>query len=290
VGGLLDRMEHRPGPPRTDSAGSRTAERRRARQVLWPALAISVLLHLLALLRVEFRVDFQTAHPPPQIVAPSQPVMRAFDLVEVAADVAPIDAQILEREVRRETEADVWVAPAAGTPQAEPGTGSGPPPRDRLQYRMGSTEVWRPQAPLPQVEPTADERVQARVAAELKEYNDSVAAEDAARARALDWTVTDRNGNKWGVSPGKIHLGSIERKFGIELPRSPELAEREKTWTEIQLQAGRAETQAAFDERVRAIRERMERERARQNPGGGTTAGSSGGGNSTGGGSTGGGG
>jgi hypothetical protein len=143
---------------------------------------------------------------------------------------------------------------------------------------------------LPAEELTPDERVRARVAAQLQQYNDSVAAEEEARARALDWSVKTEDGGRWGISPQGVHLGSITvPRWLIPTPQTSqekraEYAGRERNWSEIQRQAERMEIRDVFDERVRAIRERAEQERARQNsvtgggsgtppPGGGASGG-----------------
>jgi hypothetical protein len=282
-------MSDSTGPAVRDHARRRQAERHREQRVLVPALVISAVLHLLLLLFVVFHTDFQPARPAPQVVTPAEPVMRAYDIAAVDAEVAAIDVQVREREIQRETAPAErpWAAPQA-TPVDVDAAGAASAAHDRLEYRMGSREIWRPQAPLPAEEVSPEDRVRARVATELQQYNDSVAAEAAARARALDWTVKDGNGNRWGISEGVLHLGSL--RIPVEVPLGDELKARERTWTEIQLQAGSVETRSAFDERVRAIRERKDRERT-QNSGGSSTAGppAGGGTRTTGGGTTGGG-
>ncbi|CAN5863460.1 hypothetical protein BH23GEM9_BH23GEM9_10090 [soil metagenome] len=283
-------------PTPSESGERRHAERRIDRRVLVAALVISFAVHIAILRLVSFRLDLEPdGGSAPQLVMPER-IMRAYDIAPVAADVAPIEAQVRERQALLEIPAADLpfgltppVAPADAA-AAETGTAL----RDPLRYRMGSTEVWRPQTPLPADALSPDERVRARVAATLKEYNDSLAEETAARARALDWTVKDGDGGKWGISPGAIHLGGITLPLPIELGSQAEIAARTRTWKEFQDQAARVEVRDVFNERVRAIRERNDKERARQNAvtggsGGGTTGGSTGGGTSGGGGGTGGG-
>src|SRR5206468_3506182 len=50
------------------------------------------------------------------------------------------------------------------------------------------------------------EAVRARIAETLQEYNDSVSAEAEARRRGTDWTITTKDGKRWGISPGQLHL------------------------------------------------------------------------------------
>jgi hypothetical protein len=261
------------GPPNSTldrRAGRHDAARRMNYRVLVPALVISAALHAIVLAFLGFSSD------PDRILAPRiapalvayDPVMRALDIAVVATEPAPVETQLRERPAlgALAPAPGAW-SPAQAAPArpVEPRTDAGASVRDRLQYRMGSTEVWRPQAPLPAEEASPDERVRARVATQLQEYNDSVAAEAAASARATDWTVKDGNGGKWGVSPGSIHLGNVTLPLPFTLSPPPEVSARVRSWTEIQDQASRVEGRQVFDERVRAIRERAEQERA--NPG-----------------------
>jgi len=253
-------------------AERRKAERRLDRRVLVPALALSLLFHAL-IFRVTLQPDPESVTPPPPRYLEVERVMRAYDISTVAADVPPIDVQIREIEQRREVELPdaPWTVP----PSAE-----APPPdaasvRERLRYRMGSAEVWRPPAERPGELMTPDEVVRARVAAELQLFNDSVAEVEAARARALDWSFTDGEGRRWGIAPGRIYMGrdSVKLPMDIEFAspagRRDEERARVRDWREIQIQAARIETQEAIDARIRAIRERAEAERARRNAGGG---------------------
>jgi hypothetical protein len=282
-------MNGRPNPTLVPDAGRHDAARRRNRRVLLPALVLSAVLHAMALVFLSFSADperMTTRAAAPALIE-LEPVMRAVDLAVVTTEPAPVQTQLRERELpSRLTPAPEAWSPAQEAPArpADTDVDSGTSFRDRLQYRMGSTEVWRPQAPLPMEELSPDERVRARVASQLQEYNDSVAAEAAAGARATDWTVKDGKGGKWGVSPGSIHLGNVTLPlpFALSTPpgRREEVAGRLRSWTEIQEQASRVEGRQIFDERVRAIRERAEQERARTGsstaappPAGGTSGG-----------------
>jgi hypothetical protein len=265
-------MEPTPG----GHAERRRAERRLDWRVLAPALAASLLVHLL-LFQVSLTPDPERLAPPPPRIIEIDRAMRAYDITAVTTEAPPIDVQVRELEQRRE--AELQDAPWAVPPPAvapPPGTAS---VRDRLRYRMGSVEVWRP--PLEQHGElmTPDEVVRHRVAAELRAFNDSVAAVEAARAQALDWSFTDGEGRRWGVAPGRIYLGkdTVNIPFEIEFAPPPgvrdEQRARVRDWQQIQAQAARVETQETIDARIRAIRERAEQERARTNPGGGTGGG-----------------
>jgi hypothetical protein len=107
--------------------------------------------------------------------------------------------------------------------------------------------------------------LRARLAARMNAYNDSVAAEAGARERSTDWTVADGEGGKWGVSPGKVHLGGITLPLPVAFSTPPgrreEVAAKTRSWSETRAQASRAEADDNFQERVKAIRERRQAQR-----------------------------
>ena len=78
--------------------------------------------------------------------------------------------------------------------------------------------------------------------------------------RATDWTYTDEQGRRWGVSPGKLHLGGIEIPLPLNFT-TPEQRERIREWQEIQAQAEQGAIDETFDDRVEAIRQQRESER-----------------------------
>jgi hypothetical protein len=81
---------------------------------------------------------------------------------------------------------------------------------------------------------------------------------------ARDWTFTDGEGKRWGVSPAGIHLGDLTLPvpgFGPASARRDEIDARLREWTEIQDQAERARILDMFEERIEAIRQRRDGER-----------------------------
>jgi hypothetical protein len=262
-------------PAARDYADRRAAERRLYRRALGPALALSVLLHLLVF-RVSIEPDPVPMVPLPPLIVDIERVMRAYDITPVTVDVPPIDVQVRELEQRREVE-------VADAPWAIPPAVHAPPPaaasvRERLRYRMGSVAVWRPPVERQGELMTPEEVVRARVAAQLRQFNDSIAEIEAARARALDWSVSGGDGRRWGIAPGRIYAGTatVQLPFAMEFGAPPGRREEERArirdWRELQSQAARIETQEVIDARIRAIRERAEQERARTRGAGGTSA------------------
>ena len=108
-----------------------------------------------------------------------------------------------------------------------------------------------------------DERAAMRAYARIRALNDSILAEVEAGRRATDWTWTDEQGRRWGISPGKLHLGGIE----IPLPvGTTSQTDRDlmREWQEIQAQAERGEIDETFDDRVEAIRAQRDAERSQE--------------------------
>lgn len=266
-------MQEATEQPRADTARRR---RRDDHGVLLAALLVSAIVHAFVFFGLSFDIELvpRVSSAPVIPIIRVAPAMQAFDLVEVAGDAAPIEVRILDRSELRPAPARIT---APRTPSRETGERVAVPEpvdpmsvRDRLRYRMTTPQVWRPPTEEVAVEETPQDIVKQRIASELAVYNDSVAAENAAAARALDWTKTDANGNRWGVSPGAIHLGSItipvgNTQFAVAPGRREEFAGRVRTWNEIQDQAVREEARSTFKDRVKAIEERKAKERAERN-------------------------
>jgi hypothetical protein len=158
----------------------------------------------------------------------------------------------------------------------EPGaSGAGLTAAARLRPRVGDWRLWFvPPVPSRRDLTPAEraEEVRYRLYMTLRAFNDSMAAQLAREAAAMDWTVGEE-GNKWGVSPGQIHLGGLTLPLPFYFGPTREQMEQMGEWSEIQRQAGQAEIDETVDERIRAIRERRAQEAARNNPPPDTTKG-----------------
>ena len=165
------------------------------------------------------------------------------------------------------------------TAEAPPDSDAGPPvtidvdlaepPRGRraaeaLRVRSSDARLWR--EALPELfELTEAERMELELAGRLEVWTDSVAAVVAAEYALTDWTTTDDQGRRWGVSPGQLHLGDITLPLpfyfsGNALQR--EQAAR-RAWEDQDILSG-ANNQAlrsSWRERAEAIRNRRDRNR-----------------------------
>ena len=135
-----------------------------------------------------------------------------------------------------------------------------------------------PKAPPPPPEPTEHERYMAHLEARLGTLSDSATAEAERARKALDWTKTDKNGNRWGVSPGKVHLGKTTIRVGdsgfgnpLDSIPGPSVRKSDKQYhrEEIQRQAADVERDQIAKDRIRATRERKDAERRKRREGGG---------------------
>lgn len=108
--------------------------------------------------------------------------------------------------------------------------------------------------------------VRARIAGTITAFNDSIAAEEEARRRGLDWTLKTKDGKQWGIGPdGKIHLGNITLPplvaFTQPAGRRDEFRARARDYAEIERMASNEIGRQSFNQRVKAIRARKDKER-----------------------------
>ena len=186
--------------------------------------------------------------PPPIMVEPSG--MRAIEVRIV--ETPPIEAEPTPEPVPEVVEPEEESA-------AEPSlTGA-----ERLRPRVGDWRLWVLARPARRTDLTPEERsrmLEARLHAMLEAYDDSMAAEFARRTEAMDWSVGEE-GNKWGVSPGKIHLGPITLPLPLYIGPGRESEDMLREYGEIQRQAGEGALRDAQQDRIKAIREREQKAR-----------------------------
>jgi hypothetical protein len=239
---------------------------RRGHRVIWFALAISAVVHLLVLLLIRFEAPRAPQSVPIRAVTTRPIGMEVINIAPVPelaepATVEPERAPVRELEQPR----DEPVRERAVAPEAPERRDPLPTVGERISPRLGDPRLFA--EPSPSLPATVDREALARerLLAKIGAYNDSSAADAEAARKATDWTVKDGNGGRWGVSPGKIHLGGLTLPLPVNLAPPPgrreELAERNRRWGEIEGQRAREEGRATFDERVKAIRERNDAKR-----------------------------
>jgi len=234
------------------------------RRVLWSAFGVSLAVHALAvLLYPAIARELRTGAAPFSFSSESARVVGIEVLRIVEVDQLE-DAERPE-EPREIDDLDAPAVTVEGPrlderPSAElpvPGL----TPSERLQPRLTDRRLWGP--PPPQYrELTLEQREELLVAGRLQAWNDSVAAAVAADAAWKDWTFTDGDGGRWGVSEGQLHLGSITIPLPFAFDAPPGQRDYMRQFEEIARQGANAQVQQTVRERMEAIRARRDRERA----------------------------
>ena len=187
---------------------------------------------------------------PPREQAAAVPILS--QPVDVPSTIPPATGQSLR-------EPDGMAAPTNAPRSAAERllrTGIGPV----IAPGVSLTAPGRPPAPV-----TPREAAAARMASGMKAINDSIAAAEAAANAVTDWTKKDKTGNKWGVTPGQLHLGSITLPlpiyFNPPAGRREDAAKSARIYAESNAQAKRMEVEETFESRVKAMRKRKDAQR-----------------------------
>jgi hypothetical protein len=237
----------------------------------------SVLLHLLLFLLLSdlVRIGVMPGGPP---AAPERVAVRTeIQLLNpVASETAPeIPAEEEPPTPERPVPARTPAAPprpgaAAAEPAeapAAPGTGSA---RDALRPGFRDPRLYVTPREIVPDQRTEHERYMEHLQARVDALNDSINA----GYPVTDWTVRDRDGKRWGLSPEGLHLGGVTvPRALLPLPAATgdnaqleRAREQQRQREEIRRQEEDRDRRATQEERVRSTRERQEAERR---PGGG---------------------
>jgi hypothetical protein len=137
----------------------------------------------------------------------------------------------------------------------------GETPAERLQPGFSDPRIW---SPLPEEYRTLSpsQREEINIASRFQAWNDSVAAAAAAEAAMRDWTFTDGDGDRWGVSDGQLHLGGLAIPLPFNVQGSAAQRDYLRSFDEMARQGANALIQQSVRERQEAIRARRDAERA----------------------------
>lgn len=270
-------MPSPPFPPPPDAARLSPFEGRRrdSRRLFRRALGASLVLHLVGLLLYPVVVG-----PPvgvlPRGAGSGPPVPEGLQVLALRELPPGEEQEPLDLPAEREPELPVPAAvagPGARVPEApEPGAGE-PRPEAPEAPRRSAAELLRPGPHDPslfgpaELPPLSDEeRYRLQLAGRLEAWQDSVRAEMERQRRVTDWTRTDAEGNRWGVSPGQLHLGKVTLplpfSFGTPPGRRDEIERR--AWESEEIRRGAISGEIFETRRSRAeeLRARREAERA----------------------------
>ena len=135
---------------------------------------------------------------------------------------------------------------------------------DVLRVRSSDTRLWREAIPEA-FELTEAQRMQLELDGKIEEWADSVAIALAAEYALTDWTTTDGQGRRWGISEGQLHLGDITLPLpfyfsGNSIQRA-QAARRAWEDQDILNGTNNQAVRSSWKERAEAIRRRRDRSR-----------------------------
>lgn len=256
--------------PHSDRGAGFRRPRESHRRALGIGLAVSAVVHLAGLYFYPRVSDLEVPNGPvlriPSVGVPVQG-MQVIELIAVDATEDP-DRPLDPEDVRPLQGPAVRPgAPRVGDPAGPGLVAPGPTAAERLRPDLRDPRLW---APLGRNlnDLTLEQIQELELTGRIAEWQDSLSTE-AERQRALtDWTTTDGEGRRWGVSEGKLHLGDVTLplpfQFGTPIGRRDEFNRRAWEWEEIQRGSATGELRDSWKDRARAIRERRDRERAAQ--------------------------
>lgn len=253
------------GPSGTPPRRGRTGYRR----AFWISLGISALLHFLAVAVYPTLLVRAPVVAPPSGTAGQIQRPEGTEIInlEPFSEEPSLDVPLPEEEPEA-----VAPAPSAGDPGGEEVAGEedtgpsrpAPTAAERLRPRAGDLRLWAPVDPEI-TRPSREQIMRILLAAELESLADSLALAEELARRVTDWTYTDDEGGRWGVSPGKLHLGDITLPLPFGFGSSPMVREQNANriwaWDDIQRGAAAKGVRDVWKDRAEAIRKRREAER-----------------------------
>ena len=266
-------MVDRPSRPEGTKPLLRSRDRSRSgyRRAFWISIGISAVLHLVAILLYPSLLIQAPVFAPPfgDFTPPTRP--PGTELVNLEELPGDQDLEVLPPEEIRETEVPVAAmeAPDVGgeenpTEDLVRSVAPGPTAAERLRPKAGDLRLWAPVDPEI-TKLTEEEIMRLLLVAELEDLADSMAIAEEIARRGTDWTYTDDEGRRWGISPGKLHLGDITLPLPFGFSASPwereQNAGRLWAWDDINQAAARKGVQDVWKDRAEAIRRRMDAER-----------------------------
>lgn len=258
---MTNRAEDQRGEPRRRRARLRVERRGVVTGLVVSALAHILLIVLYPFFTVPYPGGQSNRSPPPP--APEPTGIEVVQIVEIAAPETEAPPDPVDIEAPEEPEVAVEVPDFDEETPVELHRYMSA--AERLRLAPGDPRLWRPIDPE-LAAPSPEHVLETLLAFAIRESNDSVAAAIEAARAATDWTHTDQEGKRWGVSPGKIHLGdiTIPLPFGFGPPPdySGDRAEMAFRLLDIERAASRGAVQRSWKERREAMKKRREELRA----------------------------
>ena len=231
-------------------------------------LIISAVAHILLIVLYPFFSATYLTGPP----VPFQPAVQEPRGIQVVEIVELSSAEAGEPDDPTEIEDPGDPDVTVDTPVLEEDTRvrfPGPYLRahERLRLSEGDPRLWAPIDPS-LFEPSPEQLLELRILAAIESVNDSAFAEAERMRQTMDWTHTDEDGNKWGISPGKIHLGDIEIPMPFGFGPPPDYNGDQAEWafrmTDIDRAAGSLAARRSWRERMEVMLKRREERKAEE--------------------------
>lgn len=212
------------GPPPVATHRPASREYRSYERVLYWSLVASLLLHGLVLLLSPLFI--QTEFPPGGQVAPlaNRPENFGLQVIEVVpSESAAEPDEVEDPPVESVPETPPAVSrptgetPSEAVPPAEVPAEPGDAPTsaaDALRPGYRDPRLYVPSNPYVIDQRSDHDRFLERFRARLDAVNDSMGYAAARERETADWTTTDSEGRRWGLSEDGLHLG------GITIPRA----------------------------------------------------------------------
>ncbi len=266
---------------RLEDRERRTERDRSYRRAFRVGLVVSLAVHLgvLLVLGRQLRMpepDGEEARPSPPTPRPGLQVTRVE--VRELADVPPVpsppppvrpepaaeEPEPTEEEAEEADEATEEVGDeTAGEEEARVSN------VEALTPRRGDPRLWREfwDEDVARRYLGGGTRADSALRAILGQYLDSLRLSQEQLEEARDWTFTDEDGQRWGISPEGIHLGDVTIPLPVGQilsptgPRRRELERELRELREIRRQEAIEAAQETREERIEAMEERTREER-----------------------------
>lgn len=256
---------------------SRETGYRRAFRV---GLAVSALAHLAVLfflgrqLRMPDSGYDEAVRPEPR-PAPGLRITRVRVQAREEAEPVPAPPAPVRPEPDPEEPEETDEEPAAGETEPTPDAGEEPAEErpasnlDALTPREGDPRLWREfwDEDVARRYLGRGTRADSALRAILGQYLDSLRLSEEQLRRARDWTWTDEDGERWGISPEGIHLGDVTIPLPVGQflqptgPKRRELERELRDLRQIRRQEAIDAAQETREDRIEAMEERAREER-----------------------------
>lgn len=269
-----------PGEVRSDRAREleRRADREHGyRRALRVGLAVSLAVHLLLLFWLGSRLRMpgpdqrdRVAERPETV--PGLRVTRVRERQEeppVPTPPPPVRPEPRPEETPEPEETEEEAGPAEAAEETEAAGEEEPVDNvGALTPRRGDPRLWREFWDEDVARRYLGEgtRADSALRAILGQYLDSLRLSEEQLRRARDWTYTEEDGDRWGVSPEGIHLGDVTIPLPVGQllqptgPRRRELERELRYLEEIRRQEAIEAAEETREERIEAMEERAREE------------------------------